>query len=90
MKKEIKLQRDNCEKCKKLKEDGVVNSLGQQIYCSQGHAHEEYYIKKGEMVKNLRKEIFNTIYQWGRVGVVVDENSPVIKELLDNLEQTHY
>ncbi len=89
MKKE-ELQRDNCEKCKKLKEDGVINSLGQQIYCSQGHAQEEYYRKKGEMVKNLRKEIFDMIYQWGRVGIVVDENAPAIKELLDNLEQTYY
>lgn len=89
MKKE-KLQRDNCEDCKKLKEDGRVTYLGEQIYCSRGHANEESYIRKGEMVKNLRKEIFDIIYQWGRVGVVADENSPVIKKLLDNLEQTYY
>ena len=90
MKEEIKLNRDSCEQCLDLKARKQVNSLGEQIYCSQAHAHELSYLKRAEATKNLRKEIFDTIYQWGRVGVVTDENAPTIKKLLDNLEETYY
>ena len=85
---EIKLERDTCEKCIALK--GKVNGLGQQLYCSQGHAHEPSNIRKVQQIKELKKEIFDVIYQWGRVGVVADENSPAIKERLDKLEETWY
>lgn len=85
---EIKLKRDACEKCIALK--GKVNGLGKQIYCSQGHAYEPNNIKKIQQIKELKKEIFDVIYQWGRAGVVADENSPTIKEKLDELEDTWY
>jgi hypothetical protein len=90
MEKEITLQRDTCEQCLKLKKEGRKNSLGKQIYCSQGHAQELSNIRRSQAVSNLKKEIFDTIYQWGRAGVVVDENSPVIKKMLDDLEETWY
>lgn len=47
--KEIKLERDVCEKCIALK--GKVNALGQQLYCSQGHAHEPNNISKVQQIK---------------------------------------
>ena len=90
MKEEITLQRDTCEQCLKLKAEGRKNCGGGQIYCSQGHAHELSNIRKSQAIQNLKKEIFDTIYQWGRVGVVADENSLAIKKMLDVLEETWY
>ena len=90
IKREEKLNRDSCEQCLKLKAKGNKNSLGEQIYCSQAHAHELLTIKRSQAVQSLKKEIFDTIYQWGRVGVVVDENSPTIKKMLGDLEETWY
>ena len=85
------LERDSCEKCLKYREDDTQrNYLGSRLYCCAGHAYEVGNIKKGIYFKELRKEIFNTIYQWGRVGVVVDENAPAIKEKLDTLENRWY
>ena len=86
----IKLQRDSCEKCLELKRQGRVNSLGEQIYCSQAHAQELGNILRSQAIQNLKKEIFDTIYQWGCSGVVADENSPAIKKMLDDLEETWY
>ena len=90
MKEEIQLQRDTCKKCLELKKQGRKNSLGEQMYCSQGHAYELSNIKRSQAIQNLRKEIFDTIYQWGYAGIVVNEDAPVIKEMLDRLEQTWY
>ena len=90
MKEEIALQRDACEECLEFKKQGRTNSRGEQIYCSQGHAYELSNIRKSQAIQNLKKEIFDTIYQWGRVGVVTDENSPAIKKMLDDLEETWY
>ena len=50
----------------------------------------EKCLKGSQAIQNLKKEIFDIIYQWGRVGVVADENSPAIKKRLDDLEQTWY
>lgn len=37
--------------------------------------------------KNLYKELFNMVYEWGRVGIITDENSTAfqekIKEIVD-------
>jgi len=90
MEKEIKLQRDICENCLKLKKQRRKNYLGYQLYCSQGHANELLNIKKSQATKNFKKEIFDTIYQWGRASIVADENSPAIKKMLDDLEETWY
>jgi len=90
MKEEIKLKRDGCEKCLMLQKKHNENLLGKQIYCSQEHAHELSNIKRLQAVQELKKDIFYTIYQWGRVGVVADENSPTIKEKLNRLEETWY
>ena len=35
--------------------------------------------------KDLPREIFETVYQWGRVGIVVDENCPTFKGLIEDL-----
>jgi hypothetical protein len=87
---EITLQRDSCVQCLKLKAEGRKTVNGQQIYCSQGHAFELSNIKKAQGVENLKKDIFDTIYQWGRAGIIADENSPAIKVKLEDLENTWY
>lgn len=33
----------------------------------------------------VEKEIFDTVYQWGRVGIIVDENAPTFKRILQKL-----
>ena len=84
------LQRDTCEKCLERRERDDRTYGGERMFCSQAHAYEINTIRKSLWVKDLRKEIFNTIYQWGRTGVVADENSSTIKKLLDDLENTYY
>ena len=84
------LLRDSCEECIELKKEGATNSLGERMYCSAGHAYEVSNLKKSVAFKNLRKEIFDTIYQWGKHNVKVDENTPTIVKLLDNLEERWY
>lgn len=39
-------------------------------------------MKKSEL---LKKQLFQMIYQWGRVGVVVDETAPAYQDLLIEL-----
>lgn len=56
----------------------------------QEYLDREEETEQDDWSVRLRKEIFNTIYQWGRDGVVADENSPIIKKLLDDLEQMWY
>jgi hypothetical protein len=84
----MKLDRDSCKECIALK--GKVNSLGQQIYCSQAHAHEESNIKKLNYIEESKKELFDTIYQLGKSGAKVKYDSPEIKKMLDDLENTWY
>lgn len=35
--------------------------------------------------QQVEKELFDTVYQWGRVGVIVDENTPTFKRILQKL-----
>ena len=86
----IVLERDSCEECLNIRTKDERNYTGDRCFCSAGHAYEVGYFKKQFIFNELRKEIFDTIYQWGRVGVVADENSPAIKEKLDQLEERYY
>ena len=36
----VKLERDSCKECLKMKKDKRVNGLGHQMYCSSYHAFE--------------------------------------------------
>ncbi len=38
-------------------------------------------------MKNTKQQIFETIYQWGRVGVVVDWEAPTIQRYFNELEK---
>lgn len=35
--------------------------------------------------KSAEKELFDVVYQWGRVGVITDENSPTFQKLVANI-----
>lgn len=37
--------------------------------------------------QKLIKEMFEMVYQWGRVGIVVDENCPAYKSVIKKLEK---
>ena len=37
--------------------------------------------------KEIQKDIFQTVYQWGRVGIVVDEKCNTYKSLMRELER---
>lgn len=83
-----KLERDSCQKCINLK--GKLNSLGKQMYCSQAHAYEENTNAKYKRIEDLKKEIFETVYQWGRTGVIADSDAPVYRKMVNDLEETWY
>lgn len=38
--------------------------------------------------EGLQKKIFEMVYQWGRVGIVVDHTAPAYKDLIDQLGTT--
>lgn len=85
---DTKLQRDSCEECIAMK--GQLNSNGEQMYCSRGHSAEPYEIKK-EIAREKRiKELFDMVYQWGRVGIITDEDAPAFREIIDELVDTYY
>lgn len=86
----ITLKRDSCEKCIEKKEKDSRNSLGKRMFCSAVHAYEVIETKKNLVFRDLRKNIFDTIYEWGQTGVVADENAPAIKKLLSELEERWY
>lgn len=80
----------NCENCEKLQKQG--NSIK---YCSQfcyykSPKMQEFFKAKENEVTDLRKQIFNKIYNAGKEGRVVDENDPEIYALLEELENTYY
>ncbi len=89
-KNKIILKRDSCEKCIEKKDRDARGGFGQRMFCSATHAYEVSNIKRDFSFKDLRKKIFDTIYEWGRIGVVTDENAPAIKKLLDDLEERWY
>lgn len=33
--------------------------------------------------KDLEKELFDTVYHWGKVGVIVNENAPTFQKLIN-------
>jgi hypothetical protein len=37
-------------------------------------------------MKNLEKELFDTVYQWGRVGIVTDEKCETFQGLIKALQ----
>jgi len=39
------------------------------------------------MEKNLAKELFDTVYQWGRVGIVTDENCETFKSMIEAIKE---
>jgi len=40
------------------------------------------------MEKNIYKELFDVVYQWGRVGIKTDENCETFKKLIEEIENT--
>jgi len=40
--------------------------------------------------EQVEKELFDMIYSWGRVGIVVNEKSPAFIEKLDQLTEIKY
>ena len=44
---------------------------------------------KKEIKKDIPRELFEMVYQWGRVGIIVDENSPAFKETIKDLLEVH-
>ena len=36
--------------------------------------------------EQLKKELFNMVYKWGRVGLVVDEHCPAFVDLMEKIE----
>ena len=38
-------------------------------------------------LKKLKSQLFNMVYQWGRVGIVVDENCPAFQDLFDEIKK---
>jgi hypothetical protein len=36
--------------------------------------------------RNLEKELFDMVYQWGKVGVVTDEKSNAFQDLIREIE----
>ena len=44
------------------------------------------YPIEGE-TENLEKELFEMVYDWGKVRILVDENTPAFTELLDKIKK---
>jgi hypothetical protein len=40
-------------------------------------------------MSNLEEELFKTVYDWGRAGIVVDSQSPYYKKLIKQLITEH-
>jgi len=49
--------------------------------------------KKLTMKKDIKRELFEMVYQWGRVGIIVDETCPafngIVDKLLEEQEQSY-
>lgn len=45
---------------------------------------------KPKTTEYIKKELFDMVYQWGRVGIVVDENAPAFNSVLDELVEAKY
>jgi hypothetical protein len=44
--------------------------------------------KNEEIERDIPRELFEMVYQWGRVGVVVDEHCPAFKDLITTFENS--
>ena len=44
-------------------------------------------MEKEKKLKELESELFDMVYQWGRVGVIVDENCPAFQDLMDEIKE---
>ena len=42
---------------------------------------------KEKKLKKLEKELINMIYQWGRVGIIIDENCPTFQALMNKIKK---
>lgn len=36
-------------------------------------------------LKIIKKELFNMVYMWGKIGIVVDENAPAFQSLIKSI-----
>lgn len=44
-------------------------------------------MKKIKKQQKLYKELFDTVYQWGKVGIVTDENCNTFQDLIHKIEK---
>ena len=42
---------------------------------------------KEKKLKKLESQLFSMVYQWGRVGIIVDENCPAFQDLMDKIKK---
>lgn len=38
-------------------------------------------------MSKISRELFEVVYQWGRVGIVTDEHSPVFRQMVSNIDR---
>jgi len=61
--------------------DSWLSELDGEEYIS----YAEDWKFEADVEEKIAKELFNMVYQWGRIGMVVDHNAPAFKEKIIEL-----
>ena len=75
---ELKIERDKREAAERLQEAERQATI-------KAAEIKEAELKRISEVPNKRKELFDMVYQWGKVGVVTDHNAPAFSDLLNSI-----
>ena len=87
---EITLERDSCEKCQQYAKELLSGERWKPFYCSAWHSNELGKYRKKIVFEQKKKELFDMVSQWGRVGAKIDETAPQYKEMIDSIQEYYY
>ena len=65
--------------------NGCNCNCGEYHLATKEEQEKQFNEDREEDRKMSEKELFDTVYQWGRVGIKTDETSPTFQKLLANV-----
>lgn len=74
-----------CEKCGTL-EDFIIQEVEGQII---GKNKKAKVMTRVESIHEVKK-LFEMVYQWGRVGIVVDYKAPAFQQAIKEIKKSEY